>query len=430
MHAPAFGGRPRRDPLRMSSARPGCSATTCPAHETCSGRDLPASIAGGCGGRLWAAVRLRRGDVRIRAILDLPPALGAAGRGGYDDRAVDRRALHVLPDRLCQRADQRLHVAGRRGTGVADPVRPRKASLGTIKRTLGAGGCHELAVKRTASPTPLCGVTASGRDMSTSTLPEGQDHALIGPNGAGKSTFVGMVSGRIEATEGRVAVSQATTCSPARAPTHRQGHRLHVSRSPRCSAGCRWPRTSPSPRAGPAGNGAAPAKVAEVLEQVGLADRADQTARDLSATATNASSKSAWAWPRTPACSSLDEPTQGLAEAEIDAFKALDPGAGPGNHDNPADRTQHERRHGPGRGDHGAGSRVAFWPKARRPKTSRANAGRSSPPIWGPNMLELARGHRRLWQRQNPVRRLAQRRTAGERPLHHGAQRSGQDHDR
>ena len=35
-------------------------------------------------------------------------------------------------------------------------------------------------------------------------LPEGEVHALIGPNGAGKSTFVGMVSGRIEASEGRV----------------------------------------------------------------------------------------------------------------------------------------------------------------------------------------------------------------------------------
>jgi branched-chain amino acid transport system ATP-binding protein len=35
-------------------------------------------------------------------------------------------------------------------------------------------------------------------------LTSGKITALIGPNGAGKSTFVGMVSGRIEATMGRV----------------------------------------------------------------------------------------------------------------------------------------------------------------------------------------------------------------------------------
>ena len=36
------------------------------------------------------------------------------------------------------------------------------------------------------------------------TLASGKITALIGPNGAGKSTFVGMVSGRTEATRGRV----------------------------------------------------------------------------------------------------------------------------------------------------------------------------------------------------------------------------------
>ena len=35
-------------------------------------------------------------------------------------------------------------------------------------------------------------------------LPTGKVMALIGPNGAGKSTFVGMLCGRIEATEGQV----------------------------------------------------------------------------------------------------------------------------------------------------------------------------------------------------------------------------------
>ena len=36
------------------------------------------------------------------------------------------------------------------------------------------------------------------------TLARGKVTALIGPNGAGKSTFVGMVSGRTEASAGQV----------------------------------------------------------------------------------------------------------------------------------------------------------------------------------------------------------------------------------
>lgn len=35
-------------------------------------------------------------------------------------------------------------------------------------------------------------------------LPAGQVRALIGPNGAGKTTFVGMLSGRIPASQGQV----------------------------------------------------------------------------------------------------------------------------------------------------------------------------------------------------------------------------------
>ena len=35
-------------------------------------------------------------------------------------------------------------------------------------------------------------------------LPPGEIHALIGPNGAGKTTFVGMISGRIEASAGSI----------------------------------------------------------------------------------------------------------------------------------------------------------------------------------------------------------------------------------
>jgi len=38
-------------------------------------------------------------------------------------------------------------------------------------------------------------------------LQEGEIRALIGPNGAGKTTFVSLVTGRVEATSGRISFS-------------------------------------------------------------------------------------------------------------------------------------------------------------------------------------------------------------------------------
>ena len=50
-------------------------------------------------------------------------------------------------------------------------------------------------------------------------LPKGQVRALIGPNGAGKSTFVGLLCGRIGATQGEVLFENRNV---SRLPAHKR----------------------------------------------------------------------------------------------------------------------------------------------------------------------------------------------------------------
>ncbi|NKB28833.1 MAG: ATP-binding cassette domain-containing protein [Rhodobacteraceae bacterium] len=168
------------------------------------------------------------------------------------------------------------------------------------------------------------GVTAN-EDINFD-LPKGQTRALIGPNGAGKSTFVGMVSGRIPATAGSITFGGEDISA---LPAHQRIAKgiaytfqitsvfgglsvaENVALAARRSLGA-----------------AAPAKVAEVLDQVGLTDRADQTARDLSY-GHQRILEIGMGLAQNPRLFILDEPTQGLAEAEIDAFKALIRGLDP-----------------------------------------------------------------------------------------------------
>ena len=114
-------------------------------------------------------------------------------------------------------------------------------------------------------------------------LPEGQVRALIGPNGAGKTTYVGLLSGRIPASAGSVTFD-------GRNITHLPAHqriragmaytfqitsiygRLSVQEN--VALALRW-RTG--------GNEIATTKRAsDALERVGIAERADQLAGDLS----------------------------------------------------------------------------------------------------------------------------------------------------
>ena len=60
-----------------------------------------------------------------------------------------------------------------------------------------------INILETTGLTKVYGGISANRNVDFQ-LVSGKITALIGPNGAGKSTFVGIVSGRIEATMGRV----------------------------------------------------------------------------------------------------------------------------------------------------------------------------------------------------------------------------------
>lgn len=147
-------------------------------------------------------------------------------------------------------------------------------------------------------------------------LAKGQIHALIGPNGAGKSTFVGMVSGRIPASAGEVWFDgENVTDLPAHIRIQRGMAytfqitaiyaRLRLFDNVALAIGQREKDV-----------------VLEALERVGLADRADQIAGDL-AYGHQRLLEIAMGVAQKPRLLILDEPTQGLAESEIEGFNAL-----------------------------------------------------------------------------------------------------------
>ena len=154
-------------------------------------------------------------------------------------------------------------------------------------------------------------------------LPAGEVRALIGPNGAGKTTFVGMLSGRIPASAGTVTFDgRDITLLPA----HRRIRagmaytfqipsvfsRLPVAEN--VALALRW-RTCDDVAA-------TDRQVAEALDRVGIADRADQLAGDLSY-GHQRLLEIAMGLSQKPRLLILDEPTQGLADSAIVDFVAL-----------------------------------------------------------------------------------------------------------
>ncbi len=152
-------------------------------------------------------------------------------------------------------------------------------------------------------------------------LPKGQVRALIGPNGAGKTTFVGMLCGRIAPTRGTVIFDGKDIST---LPAHK-----------RIALGMAYTFqiTSVFANLGVAENVALAARrrlqgaavqdaVADALAQVGLGDRIDQTAGDLSY-GHQRLLEIAMGLVQKPRLLILDEPTQGLAESEVAAFKTL-----------------------------------------------------------------------------------------------------------
>ena len=151
----------------------------------------------------------------------------------------------------------------------------------------------------------------------------GEIRAIIGPNGAGKSTFVGMLCGRIPVSAGRIMFDgKDVTALPAHKRI-RQGiaytfqitsiyGRLSLQDNVRLATSWRW------------GNDerAIQNTIEESLEKVGLADRMDQMAGDLSY-GHQRLLEIAMGISQHPQLLILDEPTQGLADSEIAGFVKL-----------------------------------------------------------------------------------------------------------
>ncbi len=154
-------------------------------------------------------------------------------------------------------------------------------------------------------------------------LPQGQTRAIIGPNGAGKSTFVGMVCGRIHATRGTVTFDGADITTMAAHERIRAGMaytfqitsvfpglpvRENVALAARRRLG--------------ANKRAVASKTDEVLTRLAITDRADQLAGDLSY-GHQRILEIGMGLAQDPRLFILDEPTQGLAEAEVEDFNQL-----------------------------------------------------------------------------------------------------------
>ncbi|MBU9697000.1 ABC transporter ATP-binding protein [Rhodobacteraceae bacterium HSP-20] len=151
-------------------------------------------------------------------------------------------------------------------------------------------------------------------------LQTGDIHALIGPNGAGKTTFVGLLSGRIPAQSGTIALAgEDITRLPAHARVKKGiAYTFQITSV--------YPRLSVFDNVALAVQQTATrdlaSDVAAALSRVNLADRATQTAGTLSYGHQRLLELGMGLALR-PRVLILDEPTQGLASGEIANFKQL-----------------------------------------------------------------------------------------------------------
>jgi branched-chain amino acid transport system ATP-binding protein len=152
-------------------------------------------------------------------------------------------------------------------------------------------------------------------------LPEGQIRALIGPNGAGKTTFVNLLCGRLSPTAGRIAFAGEDV---TRLPAHRRiarGMAYTFQITSIFGALSLYDNVALAAQRLAGGEGL-DAAVTAALDQVGLAERTDQTAGDLSY-GHQRLLEIAMGLAQRPRLLILDEPTQGLADAEIEGFVTL-----------------------------------------------------------------------------------------------------------
>ena len=145
-------------------------------------------------------------------------------------------------------------------------------------------------------------------------LRQGEVHALIGPNGAGKSTFVNLLCGRIPVQTGRIVFDgHDITRLPAHARVARGIAYTFQITSIYANLALAVQQT---------GTGSRRADTLAALARVGLDSRAAQTAGTL-AYGHQRLLEIAMGLALRPGLLILDEPTQGLAHSEIDAFNTL-----------------------------------------------------------------------------------------------------------
>ena len=156
-------------------------------------------------------------------------------------------------------------------------------------------------------------------------LMPGEIRAVIGPNGAGKTTFVSLVSGRIQPSSGMIIFDGADITSQPAYVRVRQGiaytfqiTSVFANLSAYDNVALPVQRTSSDGRS----KGAVRAGVMAALERTGLADRARMPAGQLSY-GHQRLLEVAMGLALKPRLLILDEPTQGLADSEIDNFITL-----------------------------------------------------------------------------------------------------------
>ena len=155
------------------------------------------------------------------------------------------------------------------------------------------------------------------------TLNQGQTMALIGPNGAGKSTFIGMICGRIPATSGHVYFKGQNISS---LPTYQRislgiAYTFQIT-SVFQNLPVRENIALAVRRVKMEDKNDIQKKVEEVATRVGLQSRIDQLAGDLSY-GHQRILEIAMGLAQNPELFILDEPTQGLADAEVNEFIEL-----------------------------------------------------------------------------------------------------------
>ena len=162
------------------------------------------------------------------------------------------------------------------------------------------------------------GLTAvDGVDLDLGT---GEIRALIGPNGAGKTTLVGLICGRIAPSAGTIRFEgRDITALPAHARVA-----LGIAYTFQITAIYARLPVYDNVALAVQRRGAADlaAETLAALDRVGLADRAGQTAGTL-AYGHQRLLEVAMGLALAPKLLILDEPTQGLADAEIETFKRL-----------------------------------------------------------------------------------------------------------